>query len=317
MTIGSMNLSQIWLRMSKYQQQINLLIVILLALYLLAYAAQLTWRLIPVGEKDSVTTAGTLGSTTSQASAGQKVNLAKLKRLNLFGDLTAKPQETVKQDITDAPQTRLNLTLTGVVATNDPAIAAAIIENRGVQNTYGIDDEIEGTNATLQQVFVDRVIIENGARNETLMLDGVDYTQHSAVKSSPQPLAANALPQADSESEEYKMLSDDVARSTRALQQGQANFSDYISVSPYTVEGEIVGYRIAPGKNPILFKEAGVQAGDIVTEINGLDLTDLEQVGEALSELRTAQALQLTITRDEQLLTLYLDFPQGNDDQDI
>ena len=51
--------------------------------------------------------------------------------------------------------------------------------------------------------------------------------------------------------------------------------------------------------------------GDVITQINGLDLTDLQQSQEALSELRNAQTIELTIIRDGGLTTLYLDLPES------
>lgn len=312
MTVGSTNLSQIWLQISKYQSQINLVIVVLLVIYLLAFLADVTWRLFPEPEATSTSTVST--APVSAKSNNGKVSLAKLKSLHLFGDLTAQPQEQVQQEITDAPETRLNLTLTGVVATNVPEVAAAIIENRGMQNTYGIDDEIEGTNATLDKVYADRVIIKNGPRRETLMLDGLDYsTDSQAYTPPPQRIASGEA----ITKEENRLLSREVAESTRALQRNPVGFADFITISPSSRDGQLVGYRIAPGKKPNLFKGAGFVSGDIVVEINGLDLTDPQQSLEAMSALRDADSLQLTINRGEELLTLYLDFPEGEDEQDI
>ena len=57
-------------------------------------------------------------------------------------------------------------------------------------------------------------------------------------------------------------------------------------------------------------KSAGLKAGDIVSQINGLDLTDIRQSQNALSELRTAQTIELTLIRDGSLTTLYLDLPE-------
>ena len=85
-------------------------------------------------------------------------------------------KQPVKQD---APQTRLNLTLVGLVASSNPQTALAVITHRGKQNTYGLNEAIEGTRATLQAVYPDRVIIRNSGRDETLMLDGVDFNKAS------------------------------------------------------------------------------------------------------------------------------------------
>ena len=162
MTVGNYNLNNIWLQLGKYQNHIRTAVVVLLALYLIAFAAELTWRLMP---SPDVAQAGAPATTVSAAKPGaERINLAKLKRLDLFGSLTAAPVE--KAPATDAPKTTLNLTLNGVVASSDESVAAAIIENRGQQNTYGIDEKIDGTRAILKAVFADRVIIRNGGRDE-------------------------------------------------------------------------------------------------------------------------------------------------------
>ncbi|MGT0149779.1 type II secretion system protein N [Vibrio metschnikovii] len=43
----------------------------------------------------------------------------------------------------DAPPTRLNLTLVGVVASNELERSLAVIANRGQQATYGLNEQIE------------------------------------------------------------------------------------------------------------------------------------------------------------------------------
>ncbi|WJG09294.1 type II secretion system protein GspC [Aliiglaciecola sp. LCG003] len=314
MTVGSTNLSHIWLQISKYQSQLSLVVVILLVLYLLAFLADMTWRLIPSPQSSFAQSTQTNTNLPQKKTDNGRINLAQLKSLNLFGDLTATPEE-VKEEVTDAPETKLNLTLTGVVASDDANISAAIIQNKGLQNTYGIEDEIDGTNATLHEVYADRVIIKNGPRRETLMLDGIEYGSEKPVFQPPMTSIADGE---TIDKEEYKLLSPEIAESTRELQRSPTSFMDYIQITPHTPNGQLVGYRIAPGKNPILFKGAGFVAGDIVTEINGLDLTDPQQALEAMAELSEAQALQLTINRGEELLTLYLDFPAEEDnEQDI
>lgn len=322
MTVGSINLSQIWLQISKYQYQLFLLVVVLLVLYLLAFAADLTWRLLPNGESGNQVEQIGASAKAENSSGSARINLAKLKKLNLFGDLDAK-EVVEQQEVTSAPETRLNLILSGVVATNDPAMAAAIIENRGLQNTYGINDEIDGTNAELVEVFADRVIIKNGPRRETLMLDGVDFSNNGPVDSSEQSSGGmkitrdmvREMPRPRQAS--VRSVPKEVIESTKELRSNPAGFTDFISISRHVKSGQIIGFKISPGKKPSLFKKAGFVAGDIVTEINGLDLTDPQQALEALAEIREAPFLQLTIDRGEELLTFDLDFPDPEEEQDI
>ncbi len=304
MTVANYNVNQLWLQVLKYQQQINLLVVALLAIFLLAYGAELTWRLLPQAENAAASTS-TTNVLKSGSSASVQLDLASIKRLNLFGDLSSQAIEEVQ--VIDAPETKLNLTLSGVVASSLKDQGAAIIENSGKQETYGVGEKITSTRATLKEVYADRVIIKNGPANETLMLDGIDYSK-------PQSQPATAVEQAEQQKrpgQQRRTLSDDALQARRELQQQPANFTDFIVISPHRPSGELQGYRVSPGKNPELFKEAGLKPGDIVIEINGLDLTDRQQSLEAMNALRQMQSLQMTVSRQDELLTIYLDIPSA------
>lgn len=289
----------------KHQKSLRLAVVVLLSLYLLAFAAQLAWRIIPEPDMASPSkTAQQSGSTSSVSQRG--VDISKIQRLNLFGNAAAKPKPATTQEVvTDAPETRLNLTLTGVVVSSIEKAATAIIENRGTQNVYGLGEKIEDTNATLQQVFSDRVIIRNGARSETLMLDGIDYEEANRRRE-----RAMRNQQAQQDTEDEQTISSDAIEATNALRQQPANFTDFITISPATQDGQLVGYQVKPGKDPALFDAAGLKGGDVIAQINGLDVTDPQQAQEALSELRTAQSIELTVLRDGSYETIYLDLPE-------
>lgn len=285
---------------SQHQKHLRLVIVVLLGLYLLAFAAELVWRIIPQPTLAPPPTAINSASFTS-GSSQRGVNINKIQQLNLFGNATAISKPVEQKPVTDAPETRLNLTLTGVVVSSDEDAATAIVENRGTQNVYGLGEKIDGTNASLQQVFKDRVIIRNGTRDETLMLDGIDYEEANRRR---ERNAKRSIQQ------QQPQLSDEAVEATTALREQPANFTDFISISPQTEGGQLIGYKVAPGKNPDLFDAAGLKAGDVIAQINGLDLTDLQQSQEALSELRSAQSIELTILRDGSYATVYLDLPE-------
>ena len=298
MTVANYNVNHLWLQLLKYQDRINFLLVALLAVFLLAYGAELTWRLLPQAQNDAAS-ALTSSPVKSGDPAFVQLDLASIKRLNLFGDLSAEPIK--EQQVIDAPVTKLNLTLTGVVASTIKAQGAAIIENSGKQETYGLGEKVSGTRATLKEVYADRVIIQNGPTNETLMLDGMDYSKPQ----SPGPAKIERAAQY------RRTLSEDALEASRELQQAPANFTDFIAIFPHRPSGELEGYRVSPGKNPALFKAAGLIDGDIVTEINGLDLTDMQQSLEAMNALKQLQSLQMTISREGDLLTIYLDIPSA------
>ena len=72
----------------------------------------------------------------------------------------------------------------------------------------------------------------------------------------------------------------------------------------------MIGYRVKPGKDASLFESVGLINDDVVIQINGLDLTDPAQARDAMGELRDAQSIELTVTRDGEYITLYLDMPE-------
>ncbi|AMN13543.1 MULTISPECIES: type II secretion system protein GspC [Alteromonas] len=305
MTFNKPNPQSLVVYLNQHQKQLHTIVVVLLSLYLIAFAAKLVWRIIPEPQLSATPTVSR-APVISSSSGQNGVNIAKIQQLNLFGNAAAKPAEPVAE-VTDAPETRLNLTLTGVVASSEQEAGTAIIENRGSQAVYGLGEKIEDTNATLQKVYNDRVIIKNGVRNETLMLDGIDYDEANRRRE----MQARNRPEPQEEEEDTVELSEEALEATAALRERPANFTDFISISPKTEEGQLIGYQVSPGKEPELFKSAGLQAGDVITQINGLDLTDLQQSQEALSELRNAQTIELTIIRDGSLTTLYLDLPES------
>lgn len=304
MTFNKPNSQSLVVYLSQHQKWLHTIVVVLLSLYLIAFAAKLVWRIIPEPQLSATPTVSR-APVISSSSGKSGVNIAKIQQLNLFGNAAAKPAEPVAE-VTDAPETRLNLTLTGVVASSEQEAGTAIIENRGSQAVYGLGEKIEGTNATLQKVYNDRVIIKNGVRNETLMLDGIDYDEANRRRET----QTRQRP-ASKQEEDRSQLSEEALEATAALRERPASFTDFISISPKTEEGQLIGYQVSPGKEPELFKSAGLQAGDVITQINGLDLTDLQQSQEALSELRNAQNIELTIIRDGSLTTLYLDLPEA------
>lgn len=305
MTFNKPNPQSLVVYLNQHQKQLHTIVVVLLSLYLIAFAAKLVWRIIPEPQLSATPTVSRT-PVISSSSGKSGVNIAKIQQLNLFGNAAAKPAEPVAE-VTDAPETRLNLTLTGVVASSEQEAGTAIIENRGSQAVYGLGEKIEGTNATLQKVYNDRVIIKNGVRNETLMLDGIDYDEANRRRE----MQARNRPEPEELEEDTVELSEEALEATAALRERPASFTDFISISPKTEEGQLIGYQVSPGKEPELFKSAGLQAGDVITQINGLDLTDLQQSQEALSELRNAQNIELTIIRDGSLTTLYLDLPEA------
>ncbi|MBD3585668.1 type II secretion system protein GspC [Salinimonas sp. HHU 13199] len=310
MTFNKFNYNALTSQLVRHQKVLRLAVVVLLSLYLIAFAARLFWQLWPQPDQPAPPSITNTTGTSTTSSAQNGVNIARLQQLNLFGVQSEAPEAPAEQ-VTDAPQTSLNLTLTGVVASSIVEDAAAIIENKGTQMVYGLGEKIEGTNVTLHQVQNDRVIIKNGSRNETLMLDGLDYEKANKQRQRSTNRQRNMTPSNPPPTQESATLSREAIEATAALREEPASFTDFISISPKSADGQLVGYQVQPGKNPSLFQSAGLQSGDVIVQINGYDLTDSQQTMTAMNELRSAQSIELTLDRGGEYLTVYLDMPEA------
>lgn len=279
------------------QASLSKLVTAVLVIYLLWFAANLTWKLIP--QPDSALVSGFSASATNATQATVAIDIERIKQLNLFGELGKVEEKPIEQAVERL--TKLNLTLSGVVATADPKSGAAIIENNGKQATYGINDKIDGTRAFLREIYPDRVILDQAGAREILMLEGIDYSRIPGSSRS-----GRVVP----EPEMVNELSDEVVEARQEILENPGKITDYIRISPVRANGLLQGYRIMPGKSPELFSEAGLEANDLVTEINGYDLTQPANAMTAMNELRSAESVSLTITRDDEVISIDFSLPQ-------
>ena len=73
-------------------------------------------------------------------------------------------------------------------------------------------------------------------------------------------------------------------------------------------DGELVGYRLSPGRDSVLFESVGLQNGDIATQLNGQDLTDPAAMAEIFKDINDLTELNLTVDRNGQSYDVYLQF---------
>lgn len=301
------------LPIQRVQPWLNLLLVILLAWLL----ARLSWQLVPTPAATALTP---VMSATASTSTGSGVSLPALTSFALFGKASSEPVKAVQPVVTEAPKTQLNVKLTGVVAlAADPAKGSAIIESRGSEATYAVDDTIEGTSAVLKQVLADRVLLLQAGRFETLMLDGIEYTKIAqanaglgrsdelvAVDDSSGDLAPAPEPMEMQPLE----LSEELDMRREELIAEPMKFFDYIRVSPHRPQGQLLGYRLTPGKDASLFTQLGLQPNDLAIEINGIALTDMQQAMNVINELRDAKEAAIKIERDGEIRDILVSLSQ-------
>lgn len=90
--------------------------------------------------------------------------------------------------------------------------------------------------------------------------------------------------------------------------QNNLKLLEVIRPSPVSDRGQLTGFRVTPGQNEALFRQTGLQAGDVVTGINGTPLNSNSSSLQAMQGLLTSASAQLTVLRAGQTTSVLVSF---------
>jgi general secretion pathway protein C len=297
------------LSLSIFLQKLPQIALLLISMLLAYQVALLTWSLLPA-ENSRVQWVAPKSTQVSN----NKIDTKVLREQHFFGQKVESndnkeilevelKQETQQQyDLDALAKTKLNLILVGVVAATNPLYSSAIISHKGKQESYFIDSQIENTKANVYEIYADRIVLEESGQYSVLLLDGIEggnQQQRSA------PIRSSSSAKTKITRKQTQSINLD----RKELLKNPAKLTNYIRISPVREGKKIKGYRVRPGKNPSLFKESGLQDGDLAIELNGIDLTDLSQSMSLMKEFPTMTEMSLTVERDGQLHELYFSIP--------
>jgi general secretion pathway protein C len=159
-------------------------------------------------------------------------------------------------DSGDPSPTTANLILQGTIAASDPRHGVAIISAEGPAQVYQVGDGIGG--ATLNSVYLDRVMLKRDGRLESLALPRLPASGGDRPRPGPDAKA------------------DDAPGPGRATPK---SMGDLMGTDPATNEdsGAFEGFRLRPGRTGAAFMRAGLRNGDIMTAVNGTPLANQNQ----------------------------------------
>jgi general secretion pathway protein C len=265
------------------------------ALLVIAVAYQLatlTWTLVP-GSEPAVLPAS---APAVRGTPAPSSDFTVLKDSRLFGE-AAEQTAPIPAAVLDAPDTTLSLTLKGILSKEQDTNGGAIISsNRGEDKAYQVGQSIDGADgATLHSVYSDRVLLNRSGRLETLRLPK-ELAASTGPMGMPSPLPQAAAPAGGSLRE---VISENASRLT-----------DIVRLAPHVQEGQVVGFRVNPGRDRAAFEALGLQAGDVVTDINGTVLDDPSQGLQVFQSLGETTQANVTVLRDGVPQVLVIDTTQ-------
>ncbi len=276
----------------RFSQTLARIVGALVLVLLAADLADLTWALLPQPvQAPAEVVRGPRSKVSGNDSA---LNVASVTQAQLFGRAG---QVVVQRPRTvDAPETTLNLVLVGLYFATDVKQALAIIAPKGGdQDVFGVGDALPG-GATVEEIHVDKVLLRRNGRLEVLKLvkDGKLVTA-SGTSSRRRSVAGNAARRVDYRSN--RQLSRTLGRYQEQLRKDPMTLSNLARVQPVRDGGQLVGYKLSPGKDPRLLSRFGLRPGDVLVSVNGIDLNAPEKMATVAEELANAKGVDLEVMR--------------------
>ncbi|TVQ73435.1 MAG: type II secretion system protein GspC [Chromatiaceae bacterium] len=229
--------------------------------------------------------------------------LERVARLSLFGEAERIVESPPVP--TEAPETRLRLSLKGVIAFADPSLGAALISGEGTdERHYRVGASLPG-NATLEQVFADRVILSRQGRFEMLRLPREQMGEAAVQRGASRPTVSE-IGSTDGEAPVDAGLAADLAARRDNWLENPNRFMEAVRIRPVMEQGSIKGFSVAPRRDAALFRQAGLRPGDVVTAINGVAVGNIDDPQALAGQLSEASEVTLEVERQGRVMTVTL-----------
>lgn len=288
------------LMQSPQMRRVILVVNLLLVIWIASQLASLTWGFLSPAEE-----AAPAVVETAATPVRRNEELALIRQMpdwHLMGVVTQQAAPVKAAVPIEAPDTRLKLILRGALSSDEPDHARAIIADpRGKEDQYAIGDNLPG-NAELSEIHPDRVILKRNGRYETLRLPKDKQAGGNTVASRAVAGRTAGRQTAASPAQRLQTV-------RQQLQQSPKSLYGLVRATPHTGEdGSIVGYTLAPGRDPELFDQVGLQEGDVVVQVNDIRLDNPANSARALKSVQTGESVSVTVLRggEEQVLSLSL-----------
>jgi general secretion pathway protein C len=203
--------------------------------------------------------------------AAREPDASSIVRAHMFG-------QPAVASFAEAPATRLPLVLHGVIAMDRPEEGYAILSAQDTATQLVHAGNRVSADASLRQVFLDRVVLEVNGRLETLRLPRL-RAEGGAQVTNAAPKRVDAV---DSGGGDPRLVG-----KAKAWIAGLSASSRIVDGAPAVVMHPLMRYQ----------REYGLSNNDVLTAINGTPVTDLKGINTVVQQV-SDKTMTLTFSRD-------------------
>lgn len=267
--------------LQRYNQRLATVVSLMLVVACAYVLVEISWMFFPQDEDDMMLVRQQTQPLLKNQSPDN--NFARVTAANIFG--VSDEVAIIKQD--KVPETKLNLTLKGVLAATPMNRASAIIAKgkAGKEDIYGIGDKMPG-GVSVKEIYADHIVLERGGRLEILKLQKISGVADLGSTAGRGSSYASNTPAAA-----LKKIRTNILKNP-------ASFGEYALPVIVKENGKQIGYRLQPQNKGGLLADLGLQPSDTITQINGIKLDKPQNGISALRKLSTAKNLNIVVKRN-------------------
>ena len=290
----------------------------LLVLWSLLSASQLVWMPFRTHTIDAVSEMALNPPSLAMHSEAAVIDISAVLGSGSFGgapdalpaDLESSVVSNDREGIEkNAKESRLALTLTGILASTEDGLGSAVIKSESAEQSYSVSDKLPASGqVVLAKVMPQQVVIDNNGTYELIKL--YDYPGNIILAEPSKQIASPAILSESSARAERRDAAAQKAQVGEYLDQlynDPESLATAVNVSPVREGDRLVGYRIAPGADSAAFNILGFETGDILTAVNGLALSDASNTIKLYQLMKEADEATFDIKRGGGTVTISVD----------
>ena len=269
--------------------------------------SQYLYRTLILDDLDSIVnpTVEEAGKLSDNASAPRTPSKSSyttsITRRNIFdSSQTLKPPEVSKSTGEDMTISDIDAQLMGTIVMKPAESSLAMIQVRSNSaiTPYGIGDQL--LDATVEVIEPEYVWIRRNSQLEVLQLHGEKKVAGSANKAKEKSKSDDDSGVSKSGKDKYTV---DQAVFDELLQNPEKLYSQ-IRATEHKKDGEVDGYRVSGIRRKSIFYKLGIKNGDVIHNVNGMSLTNLNDAMKAFESLQSSRDFNFDITRRRKKRTM-------------
>lgn len=210
---------------------------------------------------------------------------------NLFGTRSDSVPAPATANPDSLEETKLNLKLWGTVSGSNKGDYAVIEDVKArEQNLYRIGDVIQ--TATVKEIYREKVVLTVNGKNEVL--------QMQELKSGKTTARPGGLPQRATAPATGAVRAQRISLRRSYIEQSMtdmASLMTQVKIQPHMEDGVPGGLSLSSIKPNSIFRRMGLRNGDIITGVDGNDISSVDDALKLVDSLKSSSNLSVQLKR--------------------